>query len=72
MGDGDTKRRNRLAMRLQIRYRTRNRRRTINLPSGLLQRSLYRVDGLAKESYATLRTPWVGEAVDLALRGADR
>jgi len=56
-------------MRLQIRYRTRNQLGAINLPSGRLQTSLYRADGLAKESF---RTPWVGEAVCLALRGAGR
>ena len=36
-------------MRLQIRYRTRNQLGTINLPSGRLQTSLYRADGLAKQ-----------------------
>jgi len=50
VGQTYTKRRNRLAMHLQIRYRTRNQLRTINLPSGRLQTSLYRADRLAKES----------------------
>ena len=50
VGPTYTKRRNRLAMRLQIRYRTRNQLRTINLPSGRLQTSLYRADGFANET----------------------
>ena len=52
VGQTYTKRRNRLAMRLQIRYRTRNQLGTINRPSGRLQTSLYHADG-----------GWVGQGV---------
>jgi len=50
VGQTYTKRRNRVAMRLQIRYRSRNQLGTINPPSSRLQTSLYRADGLVKES----------------------